>query len=62
MYKQKIVLSQVFWVEIRNLTWARRLLMVFPAFALAFLVNFADCTGTITFQASTERYVHLLKW
>ena len=50
MYKQKILLSQVFWVEIRNLTWARRLLMVCPAFALASLALSPTAQGQLPFK------------
>ena len=54
MYKQKIVLSQVFWVEIRNLTWARRLLMVFPAFALASLALSPTAQGQLPFKPAPQ--------
>ena len=53
-YKEKIVLSQVFWVEIRNLVWVRRLLMVFSAFALASFALSPTAQGQLPFKPAPQ--------
>ncbi|PYY20057.1 MAG: hypothetical protein DMG62_24020, partial [Acidobacteria bacterium] len=47
-------MSQLFWVEIRNVAWARRLLMVFPAFALASFALSPTAQGQLPFKPAPQ--------